>query len=270
MIIYGTKEVHLESMLLDTTICKNCQEKGNITLSVFGKHLHIFWIPLFPIMKKGYSQCSHCKNILEAKEMPDSIRDKYKKLKKEAKYKIWQYIGIILIILLFFPSVLSLSSYMINKDKNLQIDQRVYTTNDGKIGFYMENYKVSNEKNPYDLFCENGEAYMGVFVFNTKNIASDITKKDILNLQITNLISKRKNAKEVVGLKEIPYRDKTIYQKIYTADKDYGKYMYIFNIIDFGKKEDTFAYVIFSTSITYGEKHINDFTAILKTGEIFK
>ncbi len=101
MIIYGTKEVHLKSKRLDMVMCESCTKRGDITLSVFGKHFHIFWIPLFPIMKKGYSECSHCKNVLKVKEMPDSIKNEYKEFKKEAKYKIWQFLGIILTVLHF-------------------------------------------------------------------------------------------------------------------------------------------------------------------------
>ena len=101
MLIYGTKAVHLKTEELKNSICPSCGTQGSLILSVFRKHAHVFWIPLFPIGKKGMSQCQHCKNLLEPKEMPETIKREYDNLKNKVKGPIWQFIGLVLIVLLF-------------------------------------------------------------------------------------------------------------------------------------------------------------------------
>ncbi|WP_430908539.1 zinc-ribbon domain-containing protein [Maribacter sp. 2-571] len=93
MIIYGSKAVHLKSKQSKTTTCPNCRTIGSVVLSVYRRHAHIFWIPLFPIGKKGVSQCQHCKNLLKINEMPEPIKREYNALKKETKGPIWQFTG---------------------------------------------------------------------------------------------------------------------------------------------------------------------------------
>lgn len=100
MIIYGSKAVHVKSTQPKTITCPSCGTKGSLVLSLYRKHAHIFWIPLFPIGKKGVSQCQHCKNVLEYKDMPAPIKEEFKILKSEAKGPIWQYAGLVLIAIL--------------------------------------------------------------------------------------------------------------------------------------------------------------------------
>ncbi len=100
MLIYGSKAVHLKSVQSKTATCQSCGTKGSIVLSVYRKHAHIFWIPLFPFVKKGVSQCQHCKNSLETKEMPDPLKREYDMLKSDSKGPIWQFSGLAIIVLL--------------------------------------------------------------------------------------------------------------------------------------------------------------------------
>lgn len=97
MVIYGSKAVHVKSKESKTTTCPNCGTIGSVTLSVYRRHAHIFWIPLFPIGKKGVSQCQHCKNVLKTNEMPEPIKREYNALKKEIKGPIWQFTGLVII-----------------------------------------------------------------------------------------------------------------------------------------------------------------------------
>ena len=100
MIIYGSKVAHLKSEQSRRATCESCSTKGSIVFSVFSKHAHIFWIPLFPVGKKGVSECQHCKNVLTMKEMPADFKEEYKKIKSGTKPPVWQFSGLILIVLL--------------------------------------------------------------------------------------------------------------------------------------------------------------------------
>ncbi len=97
MIIFGSRAAHVATKSLKNSTCPSCGKDGTLNLSVFRKHAHVFWIPMFPYAKKGVSQCSHCKNVLEKKEMPERLRTEYEKLKAESKGPIWQFSGLILL-----------------------------------------------------------------------------------------------------------------------------------------------------------------------------
>jgi len=117
MIIYGSKAVHLKTAQFKTGTCPSCGTQGSLTISVFRKHAHIFWIPLFPIGKKGASQCQHCKNVLETKEMPEPIKREYENLKNETKGPIWQFAGLGIIAIL-----IAWGNYASGEDKKLELE----------------------------------------------------------------------------------------------------------------------------------------------------
>ena len=117
MIIYGSKAVHLKTAQSKTATCPSCGTQGSLTISVFRKHAHVFWIPLFPIGKKGVSQCQHCKNILETKEMPEPIKRECENLKNESKGPIWQFAGLVVIAVL-----IAWGSYASGEDKKLELE----------------------------------------------------------------------------------------------------------------------------------------------------
>ncbi|WP_108808265.1 zinc-ribbon domain-containing protein [Aquimarina spinulae] len=120
MIIYGGKTVHLKSERSKTTTCPSCGTQGSLILSVYRVHAHVFWIPLFPIAKKGTSQCQHCKNVLKTKEMPESVKREYDNLKNNAKGPIWQFAGLGLIVVLITWGI-----YAGREDKKLALEYLV-------------------------------------------------------------------------------------------------------------------------------------------------
>ncbi len=117
MIIYGSKAVHLKTVQSKASTCPSCGTQGSLAISVFRKHAHVFWIPLFPIGKKGISQCQHCKNVLETKEMPEPIKREYENLKNETKGPIWQFAGLGLIAIL-----IAWGNYRSGEDKKVELE----------------------------------------------------------------------------------------------------------------------------------------------------
>ncbi|WP_103069149.1 zinc ribbon domain-containing protein [Aquimarina sediminis] len=115
MIIYGGKAVHLKSERSKKTTCPSCGTQGSLILSVYRMHAHIFWIPLFPTVKRGTSQCQHCKNILKTKEMPESLKRECESLKNNTKGPIWQFAGLGIIAVLITWGI-----YADGEDKKLE------------------------------------------------------------------------------------------------------------------------------------------------------
>lgn len=98
MLIYGVRKAHLTTVELPDTICSTCDTEGNATLSVYRKHFHLFWIPMFPVGKAGEYQCDHCSQVLSHKEFPADIKEDYNILKQKTKGPIWQFAGSVLLI----------------------------------------------------------------------------------------------------------------------------------------------------------------------------
>tara|TARA_B110000211_G_C13895466_1_gene471477 strand:+ start:387 stop:848 length:462 start_codon:yes stop_codon:yes gene_type:complete len=100
MVIYGSRAVHINSVQSETTTCESCDSRGSLTINIFRKHAHIFWIPFFPFSKIGESECSHCKNVLEPKEMPEQLKREYDSIKSVSKGPVWQFAGLGLVAIL--------------------------------------------------------------------------------------------------------------------------------------------------------------------------
>ncbi len=150
--------------------------------------------------------------------------------------------------------------------KNLRDNFVLYTTKDGKAGFSLKGWKEEEQSN-FDLQCTDGEAHMGVYVHNIKDFKLGTTKKDILDMYVKSILSKRKNIRREAK-NQIRNEKQTIYQVIYSADIDENRNIYSFNVVDFG--EDTFVFVLFTALPSYGEEHLQDWNNILKIAVILK
>jgi hypothetical protein len=93
MIVYGTRATLLKSEYFFEP-CPNCKATNSVQISIFGRYAHIFWIPFFPIGKKGVSVCSNCKQVLKDKDMPDSLKLSYDNLKAHTKTPVWNFSGL--------------------------------------------------------------------------------------------------------------------------------------------------------------------------------
>lgn len=101
MIVYGSKAVRLNSGMSKDSSCPNCGTQGSLKLSVFRKHAHIFWIPMFPIGKKGEAECQNCQSTFDSDAMPDEVKRDYNHLKDQSSSgPIWQFAGLGLIAVL--------------------------------------------------------------------------------------------------------------------------------------------------------------------------
>ncbi|MGQ1784993.1 MULTISPECIES: zinc-ribbon domain-containing protein [unclassified Saccharicrinis] len=100
MLIYGWRSSHIKTLPSKNITCPNCNEKGGIVNSYYGRYFHLFWIPTFSLGKKGASQCSKCNHIFEPKHMSENIERQYKEMKCEVKLPLWHFSGLIIIVLI--------------------------------------------------------------------------------------------------------------------------------------------------------------------------
>ena len=107
MLIFGTRSAHIGLEKDAHATCAECGAEGTLQYSVFRRHAHLFWVPMFPIGKTGSSVCANCKNVLTEGEMqPDRLKS-FRKVKKEAKGPVWQFVGIVLLLTLIGWSQIS-------------------------------------------------------------------------------------------------------------------------------------------------------------------
>ena len=105
MIFYGTIAKVLATEII-TDKCPNCGTQGSVEMHIAQQYAHVFWIPIFATIKKGVSQCGHCKQVLKYKEMPSNLQTDYNNLKSLAKTPIWMFSGLaILAVLIAFTIV---------------------------------------------------------------------------------------------------------------------------------------------------------------------
>jgi hypothetical protein len=99
MIIYGTNAKLVKTEYIGET-CPNCNSLNTMSMSIFQRWAHIFWIPTFPIGKTGASHCTHCQQVLNLKQMPEILRISYDNLKSQTRIPIWTFSGVGVIILI--------------------------------------------------------------------------------------------------------------------------------------------------------------------------
>ncbi len=108
MVIFGSGKANLTNEVLPNCICPHCETKGQMQLHLYRSHAHIFWIPIFPMKKKGVAECQHCKKAFEPKQFSEEMEKEYGKIKSDASGPIWQFAGLGVIAgLLIWGSILS-------------------------------------------------------------------------------------------------------------------------------------------------------------------
>ncbi|MFD0993039.1 hypothetical protein [Tenacibaculum geojense] len=93
MIFYGTKGTHLHSEKVSGIKCAHCDQQTSHNISIFGKYFYLYWIPVFPINKKGFSECNHCKATFEKKEMSEQLKMAHDNVHRNTKTPITHWIG---------------------------------------------------------------------------------------------------------------------------------------------------------------------------------
>ena len=111
MIFYGTKGSHLNNERKGGIKCDNCNEITNHNISVYGKYGYLYWIPVFPMGKKVFSECSNCKVTNDFKQMNEKLKDASADVKRNTKTPIWYWSGLGIIALLISYGAYSSSKH---------------------------------------------------------------------------------------------------------------------------------------------------------------
>ncbi|WP_109299924.1 zinc-ribbon domain-containing protein [Aquimarina sp. AU474] len=102
MIIFGTGSSTIQPQKLNTGDCPYCKTENSMWVQGYKKYVHIFWIPFFPIGKKVYTVCEHCKGVFEKKEIQNQkLLQSFEDFKINNVKTPWHhFIGLIILTLL--------------------------------------------------------------------------------------------------------------------------------------------------------------------------
>jgi hypothetical protein len=100
MIFYGTSGSLIHTEQTPSVKCNSCEKQSQHTVSVFGKYAYLYWIPIFPVGKKGVSECNHCKVTLEKKDMSEQLKLAYGNIKTNVKSPLKHWSGLAVILAL--------------------------------------------------------------------------------------------------------------------------------------------------------------------------
>lgn len=170
MVVYGTRTKQIAKEVI-TDKCPNCGRQNSTELYVFQKYAHVFWIPFFPTGKTAVSQCEHCKKVLKLKEMPDSLKDVYQRVKTQSKPPVWTFAGLALLTVLISIGVVSSQQ---NDAKNARL---ILAPQSGDV------FEIKTEDNQYSLYKVDAVKDDSVFVlfnqYETNKLSglSDLKRK---------------------------------------------------------------------------------------------
>jgi len=196
MIFYGTKSKETATEQL-TEKCQNCGTQNSISMHVFQKYAHVFWIPFFPLGKTGVSECDHCKQVLKLKEMPSGLKTSYENLKGLNKTPIWMYSGLALTAVLISIAVIAVKK---NDEKNAQL---ILTPQSGDI------FEIKTKDNQYTLYKVDQVQGDSVFVqankyeVNKSSGLADLKLKDSNSYTDEELAFTKSELKEMLRNGEI-------------------------------------------------------------------
>lgn len=94
--------------------CPNCGAEETLRLNIFQKCFYAFFIPVIPHAKKGNSECTQCKQVLEENRIPGRWYDQFTILKRKGP-KVWMFSG-----LLIMPIVFNLLPLLTARSASLQ------------------------------------------------------------------------------------------------------------------------------------------------------
>lgn len=167
MIIYGYRDATLQSCAFEEAVCPHCGQQGHIVGTVFSRHAHVMWIPLFPFSKRLVVWCQQCGQESGTPNFTPDMQMRMATFRSSQKARIWQYTGLLLFAVFMINMMLTGRREMANTKKYFESPaiNDVYCTEsdneyslmtigeilDDSIYFYINEYYTSKITNVQKL-----------------------------------------------------------------------------------------------------------------------
>jgi len=193
MIIFGYREATLQTKVFEDDTCDHCGQKGNIACTVYSRHAHVMWIPLFPIGKRKVAWCQHCGKIFQLNETPPDLQNQIREFSRTQKAPFWQWIGLLLfaglIVSTLFRGYRETSNtkkylespdyrdvYCLKYDKGYSL-MYVVDFNEDSIYFLDNNYVASKISDAKDLHWMDYYELDTIYIYSRDQV-KDLYYKD--------------------------------------------------------------------------------------------
>ncbi|MGQ0826989.1 MAG: hypothetical protein ACT4ON_01210 [Bacteroidota bacterium] len=100
LVIFGKKNKIIEAYEDLDSVCENCDSKS-IFYFVYLDYYHIFWIPIFPVLKYGGMHCDNC-----GKSHVNVINAKSSEYEKQTRTPIYMYTITIFFLLIVSSAII--------------------------------------------------------------------------------------------------------------------------------------------------------------------
>ncbi len=97
MIIFGLRASNIGSIKIEKSHCEYCENDGTQNITDYGRYFHVFWIPIFPLGRKTFGECTHCKRTIGKKEFDPELKKLYGEKKSTVRRPVWHWSGLIII-----------------------------------------------------------------------------------------------------------------------------------------------------------------------------
>ncbi|MDR2146136.1 MAG: zinc ribbon domain-containing protein, partial [Tannerella sp.] len=155
MIIFGTREARLLTKVFDGDFCPYCGHNGTIACTVFSKHVHLFWIPFFPVGKRSVIWCTQCGHEFKhVSETAPVLQQQIANVIRSGKAPFWQWTGLLLMIALIANTLIS----GFRETKNTRLFMESPQVGDVYCVKYDDDYtlmSISSIENDSIFFIEN-------------------------------------------------------------------------------------------------------------------
>lgn len=163
MIIYGWRASHVKSQISDTVKCVQCQTEKTTLFSVFSRYVHIFWIPLFPYGRKGFTECQKCGYETDSSYTDDHYKRGHRELLQQTNIPFWQFAGLLIIVAFVSWGVISSQLEKENTRTYLESpsvgDKYFYKTDEGNYSVFKIRHigsdSVEVQQNDYESSRKN-------------------------------------------------------------------------------------------------------------------
>ncbi len=113
MVLIGVRDSNVKNGQILNSKCPKCESENSLHFSIYKRYTHITLIPLFPVGKYVYIQCSNCKEFFDYEDLTENNQLQLKN--EKLKNTIWMFTGSILLIM---SLLYLLNNYITQKDKS--------------------------------------------------------------------------------------------------------------------------------------------------------
>lgn len=164
----------------------------------------------------------------------------------------------------FYKRLLTNDEYV---EESSEVDANVFEIKDYHIRFSLPEDWEKIIDTPYDLQCNNKNAYFSVFAYQAIDLAEDQTPLDIYLAQKDDLFFDRDNVKVVDYEGEFSSEDKIISTELISAELDGMKNYYYCCLVEFNDHPDTFAWIVFTSIPSYMVANMDILNNIIASAE---